>query len=361
MVNITFTEAELFFIKCSINQAVNIPGISKITITTDSIHAMKRIFDSSLHLFQIHVVSISNELREFFLLSTNNSIKFWECLSHCNWSLYKTVDRETKQSHQIPLFPCKLSWDFRKKSEYNNIIKNWKMTFQALDLRGHQFLDLVNDNNNPIKPSYVNGGSQLKYFEHYNFLYARVMRVIVNHAPISEYRLRSFLREKFKCPYSLYSIKSRCHILQECKRFNKYWNPRRDTISHFSLFLELNSDAFAFENAITLLQQLSLHPTLFLLCPFFFSLFFFLFFSLSISFSSCSLGCFVHNYKVATTVCLCAPCDKLLIFKNKKSSNINSRKTKTYIFNNFGSTELDKLNNFLFCHIPCSDLIYPNP
>lgn len=124
MVNITFTEAELFFIKCSINQAVNIPGISKITITTDSIHAMKRIFDSSLHLFQIHVVSISNELREFFLLSTNNSIKFWECLSHCNWSLYKTVDRETKQSHQIPLFPCKLSWDFRKKSEYNNIIKN---------------------------------------------------------------------------------------------------------------------------------------------------------------------------------------------------------------------------------------------
>lgn len=137
MVNIIFTEAELFFIKCSINQAVNIPGISKITITTDSIHAMKRIFDSSLHLFQIHVVSISNELREFFLLSTNNSIKFWECLSHCNWSLYKTVDRETKQSHQIPLFPCKLSWDFRKKSEYNNIIKNWKMTFQALDLRGH--------------------------------------------------------------------------------------------------------------------------------------------------------------------------------------------------------------------------------
>jgi len=31
------------------------------------------------------------------------------------------------------------------------------MTFQALNLKGHQFLDIVNDVNNPIKPSYANG------------------------------------------------------------------------------------------------------------------------------------------------------------------------------------------------------------
>jgi len=51
MVKITFTKAELFSIRYGINQAVNIPEISKIVIITDSIHAMKRIFDSSLHLF----------------------------------------------------------------------------------------------------------------------------------------------------------------------------------------------------------------------------------------------------------------------------------------------------------------------
>ena len=31
--------------------------------------------------------------------------------------------------------------------------------FQALDLKGKQFLDLLDDNNNIIKLSYVKGGS----------------------------------------------------------------------------------------------------------------------------------------------------------------------------------------------------------
>ena len=212
-VNITSTEAELFSMRCGINQAVNIPGISKIVIIIDSIYAIKRIFDSSLRLFQIHAASISNKLREFFLLSTNNLIEFWECPSCCNWLLHKMVDRKTKQFCQIPLFPCKLSWDFSKKSEYDNIIKNWKITFQALDLRGHQFLNLVNNDNNPIKLSYVNDGLWFKYFRHSNSLDTRAMRAIVNHALLGEYRLRFFLRKEFKCPCGLYPIKSRHYIL----------------------------------------------------------------------------------------------------------------------------------------------------
>ena len=96
------------------------------------------------------------------------------------------------------------------------------MTFQASDLRGCQFLNLVDDNNNSIKSSYVNGRSWFKYFGHSNSLCVRVMRAIVNHAPISEYKLRFFPREEFKYPYSLYPIKSGHHIFQECRRFNKY-------------------------------------------------------------------------------------------------------------------------------------------
>jgi len=49
--NITSTKAELFAIRCSIDQAINIQEISKIIVITDSIHAAKRIFDSSLHLY----------------------------------------------------------------------------------------------------------------------------------------------------------------------------------------------------------------------------------------------------------------------------------------------------------------------
>ena len=42
--NITSTEAELFTIRCSINQAVNLPGISRIVVITDSVHAAKNLY-----------------------------------------------------------------------------------------------------------------------------------------------------------------------------------------------------------------------------------------------------------------------------------------------------------------------------
>ena len=69
------------------------------------------------------------------------------------------------------------------------------MQFQASDDKGHHFLELLDDNLNPIEPSIAKGGLWLKYFGHSNLLYARASRVIVNHAPIGEYCLRFFPRE----------------------------------------------------------------------------------------------------------------------------------------------------------------------
>ena len=48
---VSSTEAELFAIRCSINQACIKENISKIIIITDSIHAVKKSFDSKLHPF----------------------------------------------------------------------------------------------------------------------------------------------------------------------------------------------------------------------------------------------------------------------------------------------------------------------
>ena len=70
------------------------------------------------------------------------------------------------------------------------------MMFQASDVKGRQFLELLNDNLHPIKPSYFKGESWLKFFGHFNSLCARVSRAIVNHALIGEYYLRFFLQEE---------------------------------------------------------------------------------------------------------------------------------------------------------------------
>ena len=243
---VTSAEAELFAIRCSINQASFKENISKIIVFTDSIHVAKKIFDPSSHPLQIHIVAILNKLQQFFSRDSNNSIEFWECPIRLNWHLHKAVNLETKASDPMPVYPYKTSWDYSKKTKCDDILNNWKITFQASDGNGNQFLNLLNDNFNIIEPFYTKGGLWLQLFGHSNSLCAHASRAITNHTPIGEYRLRFFPREEFKCSCSLYSIESYRHILHDCRRFNGYWNLRQDSLSHFVMFLEANPNTFTF-------------------------------------------------------------------------------------------------------------------
>jgi len=118
--------------------------------------------------------------------------------------------------------------------------------FQASNLKGNQFLDLLDDDNNIIEPSYTKGGSWLKLIGHSNSLCSWATRAITNHAFTGKYRLRFFLRKEFNCPCVQYPIESKHYILHKYSRFHEYWNPRRDTLSHFIMFLEFNPSAFSF-------------------------------------------------------------------------------------------------------------------
>jgi len=126
------------------------------------------------------------------------------------------------------------------------------MTFQALDGKDNQFLDLMDSNLETIEPSYTKGGPWLQAFGHSNLLCVRAMRAITNHALIGEYCLRFFSKEEFKCPCGQYPIETRRYILYEYMNHNGYWNPRRDTLNHFIMFLRSNPKAFAFSNNVSL-------------------------------------------------------------------------------------------------------------
>ena len=109
------------------------------------------------------------------------------------------------------------------------------MYFQASDCN----LNLLNNDYLPIKPTYMKDGTWLKLFGHLNSLCARATRAITNHAPIGKYCLRFFPRENSNCLCKTYPIKSRHHILYECRRYTNYWNPNRKSLNHFVIFLEL--------------------------------------------------------------------------------------------------------------------------
>ena len=117
-------------------------------------------------------MAILGDLHHFFSKDLNNSIRFWECPSHLDWHLHKAVDLETKVFNPTPAYLCKISWDYSKKSECDDISNTWKMTFQALDGKDRQFLNLLDNNSNNIEPSYIKRGPWLQAFGQLNSLYA---------------------------------------------------------------------------------------------------------------------------------------------------------------------------------------------
>ena len=137
---------------------------------------------------------ISCKLREFFLKDNNNCIKFWDCPSKQNWLLHSLVDKDSKSFDSQPIFPCKLSWDYCKKHECNSILSQWKISFQVSDLKGRNFLELLDSDQNPIELSTIN---------YFNSLCTRATRAIVNHTPTSEYHLK-FSLGKNSCVHVVY-------------------------------------------------------------------------------------------------------------------------------------------------------------
>jgi len=61
------------------------------------------------------------------------------------------------------------------------------MSFQVSDLKERNFLELLDDDSNPLELSAIKGSSWLQYFSHFNSLCTRATKAIVNHASVSKY------------------------------------------------------------------------------------------------------------------------------------------------------------------------------
>jgi len=67
------------------------------------------------------------------------------------------VNKDTKKFNLVPLYPIKTSWDFNKKEECDNIIKEWCTSFKMSNHKERNFLNLLNNNLSNIELFYIKG------------------------------------------------------------------------------------------------------------------------------------------------------------------------------------------------------------
>ena len=115
---ITSTKAELFAIRCGINQAYSIENISKIIVIIDSIHAVKKIFESKSHLYQLHTTAILSELHRFFATNQENyqilgmpQLSQVETSPEC-WQGFKNIQSTTYTLKQNLLGLLQKNWQW---------------------------------------------------------------------------------------------------------------------------------------------------------------------------------------------------------------------------------------------------------
>ncbi|KAF7761205.1 hypothetical protein Agabi119p4_10614 [Agaricus bisporus var. burnettii] len=122
--------------------------------------------------------------------------------------------------------------------------------------KGNSWYEITNKEGNKILPSHLQGGPWFQTYQGVKAannlpLFARLMQVMCNHAPIGEYRVRFFSKEPYKsCQCDLKSPETRQHLLMVCpvlvRQINHYNLDGITTIRSLILFLQDNLQAFSF-------------------------------------------------------------------------------------------------------------------
>src|SRR5262249_33673241 len=113
--------------------------------------------------------------------------------------------------------------------------------------RGHGFLRLKDNAGKFMVPSYLSGGTWLKHLDNPRIC-ARVVRGLLNHAPIGSYRIRFNLEGSHDCDCGR-AVESREHILNRCPTYTaRNWELGRppEFFDDFVDFCREEETAFSF-------------------------------------------------------------------------------------------------------------------
>ena len=124
------------------------------------------------------------------------------------------------------------------------------------DYSGHAFLQLnkKRTDQSHVLPTHLKGGPWLKHLSKAekglpasNSLIARLVRTVLNHAPIGSYRRRFFPFEETNCLCLRHPLEDRDHIFRNCPLYRRENIQNQSTLAGVVEFLQNNPKAFSFE------------------------------------------------------------------------------------------------------------------
>jgi len=158
----TALDAELFAIRLGVVKATFF-DVKYIVIITDSLTAVRRAVDASVHSGQAHSLAIVQALRGFFTNRPDRSIHFWDSPSKAQWSLHFLAHKDaTSTKIAAGCHPATLLDALRSKSAAA-YLNAWRTSFARPSSQGCHFLPLKGGIKNLLQPSYAKGGGWLLF------------------------------------------------------------------------------------------------------------------------------------------------------------------------------------------------------
>ena len=120
--NVIPVEAELMAIHIGLSFALDSHDNCNITIITNSLVIARKIMELHINSLQVVVALLALKIKTFLSKDNHNTIQFWHCPNKAEWPRYQLIDRQAKESHDLPIFSSKNSYLFSKKKEYDDIL-----------------------------------------------------------------------------------------------------------------------------------------------------------------------------------------------------------------------------------------------
>ncbi|KJA20098.1 hypothetical protein HYPSUDRAFT_142665 [Hypholoma sublateritium FD-334 SS-4] len=181
-------EAELSAICFAVVRATQVPGCTRIVIFMDHIASAKKALDASIHSGQGHSLVVCRTLLVWLDTNPLNILKFYNCPSKAEWDVHYEVHQFLKGLPPVPGLWPRMTLDSLRKYATDRCNAEWgQLFFRNPTFAGQQFLQLLNLDDNLIKPSYLKGGSWIPVAKASTSLVSRMTQPILGHAPISEY------------------------------------------------------------------------------------------------------------------------------------------------------------------------------